>query len=703
MDKKVYKIFLLSLLILIVTSCKLPKAFEAIEIYDYFEAKKQFENLEKQHPVPSNYGLSIIYQRNDNPFYNIDSAYEAIQYAFIFFDSLKIKQKEKYLEFGINKRSILDQQKKIVTNLFQRAVLNNTELGFQKFIKQNETNQWIGEAIVKRDSLSFAKAIAKNTAKAYRLFLDKYPTSYLRANVQERYDQQLYNENTADQDLNSYIKFLKNYPDSPFTNRAENQIYLLETKGRTVEEYESFIKRHPKNTNVGKAWQKLYDAFLTENLTKSAISEFIEAYPKNPFHNQITSDLVLNDTRFYSVQSNGRWGFISEDGIYDIPSAYDFVESFSEGLAAVVLNQKVGYITKSGLLKINYQFDDGLPFSEGCAVVEINEKYGMINRQGEYVVLPEFDYLGQLKNGLVPYEINGSFGYFDKKGKVKIAAIFEEAYDFDRGFAKVLINNKWGVVNHIGSYVFDPEYDDLKRFSTTTFAVKKNDSWGVLSIQNDTLIPVLYDYVSEPSNSFYMVTKNDSFNYLSMDGGLLFENLWLTTYPEYKILGKYKQTPILYSTENGYNYIQVNDQSVFKTAKDALGKYGEIVAFEKNGVWGYLSTSPPKEIIKPRFDSAESFINGFGIVSLDSFVGLINKEGNFVIESYFEDLKFINDSLLIATTKNNFGLLSIKGDTILSFSDSKMEPFEKNVVKISNKMNVSYYNYLSNCWIRKED
>ena len=60
---------------------KIEKAFQKLSIYNYFEAKVLFEKTLKKQPVPSNYGLAIIYSRTDNPFHNLDSAYMHISRA----------------------------------------------------------------------------------------------------------------------------------------------------------------------------------------------------------------------------------------------------------------------------------------------------------------------------------------------------------------------------------------------------------------------------------------------------------------------------------------------------------------------------------------------------------------------------------------------------------------------------------------------
>ena len=59
--------------------------------------------------------------------------------------------------------------------------------------------------------------------------------------------------------------------------------------------------------------------------------------------------------------------------------------SFSEGLAAVIINSKWGFINNSGQLLIPCKFDDALSFSEGLAAVTINGKEHLIDKTGNIV------------------------------------------------------------------------------------------------------------------------------------------------------------------------------------------------------------------------------------------------------------------------------------------------------------------------------
>ena len=53
---------------------KIEKAFEALKIYDYFQARELFKKSLKSNPSAAAYGLSLICSNDKNPFYQLDSA-----------------------------------------------------------------------------------------------------------------------------------------------------------------------------------------------------------------------------------------------------------------------------------------------------------------------------------------------------------------------------------------------------------------------------------------------------------------------------------------------------------------------------------------------------------------------------------------------------------------------------------------------------
>src|SRR5690606_20758506 len=110
--------FLFFMFPLNVSEGKIKKGFRALDIYNYFEAKQLFEKSLKKQTAPAAYGLSIIYHRQDNPFFNLDSAYNHIVLAYNHYPLLKPREKEKYGLLGVDSVAIVRQREIISTQLF---------------------------------------------------------------------------------------------------------------------------------------------------------------------------------------------------------------------------------------------------------------------------------------------------------------------------------------------------------------------------------------------------------------------------------------------------------------------------------------------------------------------------------------------------------------------------------------------------------
>src|SRR5262245_45363348 len=72
---------------------KIEKGFERLAVLDYFNARQYFLDSRSKNPVPACLGLSIIACRNDNPFFNIDSARIFILISDSVFSNLPDKKK----------------------------------------------------------------------------------------------------------------------------------------------------------------------------------------------------------------------------------------------------------------------------------------------------------------------------------------------------------------------------------------------------------------------------------------------------------------------------------------------------------------------------------------------------------------------------------------------------------------------------------
>ncbi|HEU4509336.1 MAG TPA: WG repeat-containing protein, partial [Pyrinomonadaceae bacterium] len=114
--------------------------------------------------------------------------------------------------------------------------------------------------------------------------------------------------------------------------------------------------------------------------------------------------VMMNDEFSGSVQFSGatKYSYIDRAGKVVIDaSKYEGARNFSEGLAAVLDSQKGwGFIDRTGALVISPRFQDVSSFSEGLAAVQLNERWGFINKDGTLVIDHQFTWVGVFSEGV---------------------------------------------------------------------------------------------------------------------------------------------------------------------------------------------------------------------------------------------------------------------------------------------------------------
>lgn len=217
-----------------------------------------------------------------------------------------------------------------------------------------------------------------------------------------------------------------------------------------------------------------------------------------------------------------KWGFINTKGEMVIPAKYDYVDSFSEGLAAfedpnlkdgyinyageVVIEPRYilafefseglaavanrdgwGFIGKNGKVVIPLKYESARSFSGGLAAVSIKdknkEKWGVIDKQDNLIIPFQYDYIRKFSEGLAAVKKNGKWGYIDRSGEAVIPFKFDDAYPFSEGYARVKVGKKWGYINHKGSFVIAPKFDLAGQFTEGFAKVAVGDKLGYIDKQ----------------------------------------------------------------------------------------------------------------------------------------------------------------------------------------------------------------------------
>lgn len=117
-----------------------------------------------------------------------------------------------------------------------------------------------------------------------------------------------------------------------------------------------------------------------------------------------------------------------------IPEQYTHAWIFSEGLAAVVSDDKVGFIDHRGKTVIDFQYpymkdnkkQIAFVFHDGySSMYDISGKCGIINKQGEWLVKPSYEYIQNPEYGKRIFCDEGKYGVLDDSLHVLLPAEYQ--------------------------------------------------------------------------------------------------------------------------------------------------------------------------------------------------------------------------------------------------------------------------------------
>lgn len=677
---------------------KIEKAYQALSIYDYFKAKHIFEKQLKKDSVASAYGLSLIYGRNDNPFYQLDSAYLYICIADQSFPKLKEKKREKLVPLGLDSLSIANWKDTIDLKAFKKVNKQNNLEAYEYYVAQFEDSDWKSDATYSRDSIIFQQMKMRNSSDAYHEFMQRYPESIFFTQAKNKYEEQKFLEAVAKNSKEAYQAFIKKNPLSPYLSRAQDSVYAKYTVTKTIEEYDTFIKENPENPNTAKAWRNIYRLYTSE-YSPSRIVEFQIDYADYPFKDELKVDLRLANKRYLPFAENNKWGFIDESGKIMISPIYDFVDEFSEGLALCSKNGKLGFIDKSESIIIPFEYDEAESFKSGIAIVEKNDFYGVINRANKVILPFKYDFVGGLNANLMLVEENSKYGFANKKGQLIIAPSYEYASDFKNGFAIVEKDNKKGIIDSKAQFVIPMIYSWLELPNQYgVIRAKKDSLFGLIDISGEEILPFSYNQIGSVSSGLLLIRSGTKYGYSNYKGEIVVSLKY--DFAQGALLwGEFEKGYAKYMRKEKFGIVDSLGEEVVPAIFENIRSYKDNGLFpvKKRGKWGY--SNPSLQLIIPyNFQLAEKFANQLAIVKVDTAYGIINEKGEWGLEPTFNSIEREGENFIVSNSMN-FKLLEANLKELLPQTFEKIEKFDEKYFRLTKNGNVFYYSIEKNALV----
>jgi hypothetical protein len=684
-------------------SRRLEKAFEALSIYNYFKAKELFYKSLEKDCVAASYGLSVIYARDDNPFTQIDSAHKFINIAERNWPGLEEKIRNEYAEVGVDSVAISNQSYRVDSVAFEKVKSRNEIQVWDDYIKNYDRPAFRQRAISLRNEMIFRKISEVNTAAAYFDFMDSYPEAEQFEEAEKLYDLRNYEEQTAEGTPRAYQLFIDSFPGSPYRPNAEEWIYNETTASGKVDDYMHFIESYPDNPFVELAWRRIYAAEVKE-LNAENIAAFTLSYPDYPFMEELRDEFELAVTRFYPITDGEKWGFIDDDGKVAIPVVYDWVESFSNGIAMVGKDDDVIYIGKEGKQISDKRFTDGFSFNKGFAVVEKDDFFGIINRLGEYVAEPVYDDIGENSEGLFYAMKDGNYGFINESGEVVIDLNYSDALDFRLGLAVVADSSgKKGLINKEGEAVTSFNYDWIESFSSIELPVRfrKDGLFGLLSRGGLELTDTLYTALGEFSEGLALAASEDRYGFLNTKADTVVDFSY-TYKPEALTNSKFVNGHAKVFQKDKVGIIDSTEAKVFPAIFEDVGIFqGKLIPVKKRGKWGY-SDLDVNLAIPYQFDFADNFKDSLAIAGKEGRFGVIDTLGKVRVPFLFTGIEWMDTLLLVQDSA--IGLITLAQDTLVSLEYTEAKKQDERIIQFkSTNGNFDYFDLKTKRFLRKEE
>jgi hypothetical protein len=123
-----------------------------------------------------------------------------------------------------------------------------------------------------------------------------------------------------------------------------------------------------------------------------------------------------------------KWGFIDKNDNVVTPCIYDRLNGFSDGVAAVCLNEKWGFIDKNGNQLIEPRYWQVRDFKDGIAQVALNTdgiRNGFIDKTGEVVIPIKYREISQASSSFY-------FAELDDTTRHVISSTGVEGYEYKK-------------------------------------------------------------------------------------------------------------------------------------------------------------------------------------------------------------------------------------------------------------------------------
>lgn len=195
---------------------------------------------------------------------------------------------------------------------------------------------------------------------------------------------------------------------------------------------------------------------------------------------------------------------------------------------------KWGVIDEKNEIIVPFKYDNEdciRKFSNGFAAIKVNERWGFVNKRGIEVIKPAYDNVIDFSTKFFNVKMRGQWGLVDLNYQEVISPIYDNVIDYSSTNFIVQLHGKFGLIDSNYHVVASLQYDAIRHLKGEFFSAKKDSHWGILDSKNTIHCDFIYDeigrgavnYRMEPSDKNYY-KSNFLFEPVKKNGKLFWIN-----------------------------------------------------------------------------------------------------------------------------------------------------------------------------------
>ncbi|MDX2304234.1 MAG: WG repeat-containing protein [Microscillaceae bacterium] len=657
---------------------RITGAYKQIQKGDFEKARDLLlKELEKDSLNAGAFHIySVFFFSENNPAYQIDSAYYFVQKALSNYPNAPEKDAEEWAKEGISQESALKLKANIEAKGFSNARKDHSITAYQSFIDRFPEAQEVKTAITYRDELAWKEAQSQNTMQSYQSFIDRFPNAVQKQEAIQQRDKIIYQRETKSGKLSDYLSFLDQYPNNIFAEEALTGLFDLLAVRHTTETYANFVRKYPDSPPTNLAWDWLIALYRHEKNLESFAKEF-------PDFNQpkkLEQLIAVEKLQYLPFYEKELYGFLDENGNKRISAEYEYISP--------------EYLCES--------------IQKDYIIINKNGHLGLLDKLGNVLAEPQYDKINPIAPGLFQVTKNAFQGLIHHNGKEILPLQFDAIEPINKYFLKVRKNRRWGLIGHNGSMVIEPEYTEIDALgenfvsfsmgrekgieSNENLILKATEKTGEISLRFDGLELIegkylllkqgnAYGVIDDNSRTIFSINRDQIRYHPGLGWSASKEGVWQVYNPEGKPLNEDKYQEVISSArflgvkqEGKWGLIDSEGKSVIAAENDSLRFIDQAVLLinKKKKKMVFTAGSSLNEtdftlfknirVEKGNYPNAESFVY---YEDLKGNKGLFAQNGKKVLSPKYSNVYPLDNDLINVQLLGKYGLVDSLSQLVL--------------------------------------